>query len=153
MNRQATDLTVRRSVTVARNREDAFRVFTEEIGSWWPLETHSIGKDGRPAETAAIDGREGGSFYERTGSGTEHWGTILVWEPPARIVISWELRPERPPTEIEVLFTEEGEGTRVVLEHRGFERLGDEAEDVAAGYSEGWTKVLGQYAELANAST
>lgn len=151
MNEQATDLTVRRSVTVARNREDAFRVFTEEIGSWWPVETHSIGKDGRPADTAAMEGREGGRFYERTGSGTEHWGTILVWEPPARIVISWELRPERPPTEIEVRFTEEGDATRVDLEHRGFERLGAEAEGVAAGYSEGWTKVLQQYAELANA--
>jgi uncharacterized protein YndB with AHSA1/START domain len=151
MNTEATGLTVRRSVTVARNREDAFRVFTEEIGTWWPVETHSIGKDGRPAETAAIDGREGGRFYERTGSGTEHWGTILVWEPPARIVISWELRPERPATEIEVTFTDDGDGTRVDLEHRGFERLGDEAEDVAAGYSEGWTKVLGRYAEVANA--
>ena len=151
MNRDATDLTVRRSVTVARNREDAFRIFTDEIGTWWPVDTHSIGKDGRPAETAAIDGREGGSFYERTGSGTEHWGTILVWEPPARIVISWELQPERPPTEIEVQFTEEGDATRVELEHRGFERLGDEAESVSAGYSAGWTEVLGQYAELANA--
>jgi uncharacterized protein YndB with AHSA1/START domain len=151
MNEQATDLTVRRSVTVARSREDAFRVFTEEIGSWWPVETHSIGKDGRPADTAAMEGREGGRFYERTGSGTEHWGTILVWEPPVRIVISWELRPSRPPTEIEVRFTEEGDETRVDLEHRGFERLGAEAEDVAAGYSDGWTKVLGQYADLANA--
>ena len=151
MSKHATELVVRRSVTVARSREEAFRVFTEEIGSWWPLETHSIGKDGRPAETAAIDGREGGRFYERTGSGTEHWGTILVWEPPARIVISWELIPERPPTEIEVLFTEEGDGTRVDLEHRGFERLGDEAENVAASYSNGWTMVLGRYADFANA--
>jgi uncharacterized protein YndB with AHSA1/START domain len=150
MSEQATDLVVRRSVTVARSPEDAFRVFTEEIGSWWPVETHSIGKDGRPAETAAIDGREGGSFYERTGSGTEHWGTILVWEPPSRIVISWELRPERPPTEIDVRFTPEGAGTRVQLEHRGFERLGDEAAEVAASYSDGWSKVLGRYAELAN---
>lgn len=151
MSKQATDLTVRRSITVARSLEDAFRVFTDDIGRWWPVETHSIGKDGRPAETAAIDGREGGRFYERTGSGTEHWGTILVWEPPSRIVISWELKPERPPTEIEVRFTKEGDGTRVDLEHRGFERLGDQAEGVAASYGGGWTQVLGRYAELANA--
>jgi uncharacterized protein YndB with AHSA1/START domain len=151
MSEQATDLVVRRSVTVARTPEEAFRVFTDEIGSWWPVETHSIGKDGRPAETAAIEPGEGGRFFERTGSGTEHWGTILVWEPPSRIVISWELRPERPPTEIEVRFTAEGDGTRVDLEHRGFERLGDEAVEVSAGYSEGWSKVLGQYADRANA--
>jgi uncharacterized protein YndB with AHSA1/START domain len=152
MSSEATGLTVRRSVTVARNPEEAFRVFTEEISSWWPLETHSIGKDGRPAETAVMDGREGGRFYERTGSGTEHWGTILVWDPPNRVVISWELKPERPPTEVDVRFTREGDGTRVELEHRGFERLGDHAEEVAAGYRDGWSKVLGRYAEMANAA-
>jgi uncharacterized protein YndB with AHSA1/START domain len=152
MNTEATDLVVRRSVTVARRPEDAFRVFTEEIGTWWPVETHSIGKDGKPAETAVLEGRKGGRFYERTGSGTEHWGTILVWEPPERVVISWELKPERPPTEIEVRFTPEGGGTRVDLEHRGFERLGGEAESVAASYREGWAAVLGRYAELANAA-
>ena len=151
MSKQATDLVVRRSVTVARSPEDAFRVFTEEIGSWLPLDTHSIGKDGRPAETAVMDGREGGRFYERTGSGTEHWGTIVVWEPPSRIVISWELRPGRPPTEVDVRFTPEGDGTRVELEHRGFERLGEQAQEVAAGYGEGWPKVLDRYAEWANA--
>jgi uncharacterized protein YndB with AHSA1/START domain len=152
MSSQATDLVVRRSVTVARGPEDAFRVFTEEIGRWWPLETHSIGRDGRPAETAVMDGREGGRFYERTGSDTEHWGTILVWEPPSRVVISWELRPDRPPTEVDVRFTPEGDGTRVDLEHRGFERLGDQAHEVAAGYNDGWPKVLGRYAEMANAA-
>ena len=125
MSEQATDLTVRRSVRVARPQEDAFRVFTEEIAAWWPLDTHSIGKDGRPAETAVLEGREGGRFYERTGSGTELWGTVLVWEPPSRVVISWELVPGRPPTEVEVRFSAEGEGTRVELEHRGFERLGE----------------------------
>jgi uncharacterized protein YndB with AHSA1/START domain len=153
MSQQATNLTVRRSVKVARNREDAFRVFTEEIGTWWPVETHSIGKEGRPADTAFLEGREGGRFYEITGEGTAHWGRVLVWEPPARIVISWELKPERPATEIEVRFTEERDGTRVDLEHRGFERLGDQAADVAASYHSGWAKVLGQYVALANSAT
>jgi uncharacterized protein YndB with AHSA1/START domain len=150
MSERATGLVVRRSVNVARSAEDAFRVFTEEIGTWWPVDTHSIGKDGRPAEAAFMESREGGRFYERTGSGTQHWGTILVWEPPSRIVISWELKPERPPTEIEVRFTPHGDGTRVDLEHRGFERLGDQAEEVAASYRDGWGTVLGRYAELAN---
>lgn len=152
MGNQATEIVVRRSVTVARSPEDAFRVFTEGIGRWWPLETHSVGRDGRPAETAVMDRHEGGRFYERTGSGTEHWGTILVWEPPSRVVISWELRPERPPTEVDVRFTPDGDGTRVDLEHRGFERLGDQAHEVAASYDGGWSKVLGRYAELANAA-
>jgi uncharacterized protein YndB with AHSA1/START domain len=152
MTKQATDLTVRRSVTVARSQEDAFRIFTEEIATWWPLDTHSIGKDGKPAETAVMEGRVGGTFYERTGSGKEHWGTIIVWEPPARVVISWELVPDGPPTEVDVRFSPEGDGTRVDLEHRGFERLGERAEEVAAGYGGGWPVVLGQYAEHANAA-
>ena len=152
MSEQATDLTVRRSVRVARSQEDAFRVFTEGIATWWPLDTHSIGKDGRPADTAVLEGREGGRFYERTGSGTELWGTVLVWEPPARIVISWELVPDGPPTEVEVRFSAEGDGTRVELEHRGFERLGEKAEEVAAGYGSGWPVVLGQYVEFADAA-
>jgi uncharacterized protein YndB with AHSA1/START domain len=151
MTKQATDLTVRRSVTVARTLEDAFRVFTEELANWWPLDTHSIGKDGRPAETAMMEGRVGGRFYERTASSTEHWGTILVWEPPTRVVISWELVPGRPPTEVDVRFSAEGDGTRVDLEHRGFERLGERAEEVAAGYGSGWPVVLGRYAEHVNA--
>ena len=152
MSNQATDLTVRHSVTVLRPPEEAFRVFSEEISTWWPLDTHSIGKDGRPAESAVMEGKEGGRFYERTGEGTEHWGTILVWEPPTRVLISWELVPDRPPTEVDVRFVAEGEGTRVELEHRGFERLGERAEQVAAGYGSGWPKVLGQYAGVANAA-
>ena len=148
MSTQATDTAVRRSVTVNRSVEDAFRLFTEGMATWWPLDTHSIGKDGVDPEAAVLEGREGGRLYERMADGhTSHWGTVLVWEPPTRIVLSWELRPDRPATEVEVRFSPVGEGTRVDLEHRGWERLGERATEVRKGYSEGWEHVLAAYAE------
>jgi uncharacterized protein YndB with AHSA1/START domain len=149
MSTQATEV-VRRSVTVSRTTEDAFRLFTEGIATWWPLESHSIGKDGVDPETVVLEGRTGGRMYERMADGDEaHWGTILAWEPPHRVVISWELRPERPATEVEVRFSPEGDGTRVELEHRGWERLGEQADEARSSYVTGWEYVLGRYAERA----
>ena len=153
MSTQATDTAVRRSVTVNRSVEDAFRLFTEGMSTWWPFETHSIGKDGADAEEAVLEGREGGRLYERMADGhTSHWATVLVWEPPTRLVLSWELRPDRPPTEVEVRFSAAGDATRVELEHRGWERLGNQAEEAKAGYDSGWEVVLGHYAARGNAS-
>ena len=153
MSTQATDTAVRRSVTVNRSVDDAFRLFTEGMSTWWPFETHSIGKDGADPEATVLEGREGGRLYERMADGhTSHWATVLVWEPPTRLVLSWELRPDRPSTEVEVRFSAAGDGTRVDLEHRGWERLGDQAEEARAGYHSGWEVVLGHYAARGNAS-
>jgi uncharacterized protein YndB with AHSA1/START domain len=153
MSTQATDTAVRRSVTVNRSVEDAFRLFTEGISTWWPFETHSIGKDGADPDEAVFEGREGGRLYERMADGhTSHWATVLAWEPPSRVVLSWELRPDRPATVVEVRFSPAGDGTRVDLEHRGWERLGDQAREAKAGYDTGWEVVLGHYAARGNAS-
>ena len=152
MSTQTTDLTIRRSVRVSRSVEEAFALFTDGIGTWWPLESHSIGsgREGVTAETAAFEGREGGRMYERMSDGTEaSWGTILAWEPPHRIVISWHVNPTRAvPTEVEVRFAPDGDGTRVELEHRGWERLGAEAEKARSGYASerGWDAVLARFA-------
>ena len=152
MSTQTADQAVRRSVTVNRSVEDAFRLFTEGMSTWWPFETHSIGKDGADPDEAVLEGGEGGRLYERMADGhTSHWATVLVWEPPTRIVLSWELRPNRPATEVEVRFSPAGDGTRVDLEHRGWERLGAAAAEARAGYDTGWEYVLGRYAEHGNA--
>ena len=75
--------------------------------------------------------------------GEEHeWATVLVWEPPARFVIDWHVNPTSPSTEVEVRFLPDGEGTRVELEHRGWERYGDEGADRHASYNSGWDIVL-----------
>jgi uncharacterized protein YndB with AHSA1/START domain len=154
MSTQATDQVIRRAVTVRRTPEEAFDLFTEGIGTWWPLESHSIGsgREGVTAETAVMEGREGGRLYERMSDGAEaNWGTILVWDPPRRVVISWHVNPERAaPTEVEVRFLAEGDGTRVELEHRGWERLGADAEEARSGYLTGWERVLGRFAGAAN---
>ena len=150
MSTQTTVEPVRRSVDVDRPVEDAFRVFTEEIGSWWPLGTHSkaSARDGVEAETAVLEGRAGGRLYERVSDGTEaDWGRITVWEPPHRVAFEWHITGI--PTEVDVRFARDGDGTRVELEHRGFERLenGSARRD---SYQGGWGSVLGRYEDFAN---
>jgi Activator of Hsp90 ATPase homolog 1-like protein len=142
---QTTIQPVRRAVTVERALEDAFRVFTEGLGSWWPVATHSIAKDA--VENVVMERRVDGRLYERTTDGVENdWGRMLVWEPPRRVAFEWHITGV--PTEVEVRFTPEGDRTRVDLEHRGFERLEDGAER-RESYNNGWVTVLGRYAAAA----
>jgi Activator of Hsp90 ATPase homolog 1-like protein len=138
---QTTIQPVRRAVTVERPLEDAFRVFTEGLDTWWPVATHSIAKDA--VETVVMEGRAGGRLYERTADGAESdWGRMLVWEPPRRVAFEWHITGT--PTEVEVRFTPDGDRTRIDLEHRGFERLED-GEARRESYSNGWVTVLARY--------
>jgi uncharacterized protein YndB with AHSA1/START domain len=135
------------AVTVRRTPEDAFRIFTQEMGSWWPLQAFSMAEDDEAqlkAESVVFEEREGGRVYEVMSDGTEGtWATILAWDPPHRLVLAWKPnRTDNPPTELEVTFTPEGDGTRVDLAHRGWERLGAMAEAARAGYGENWNGVL-----------
>lgn len=138
---------VRKSITVDAPPERAFRAFTEGIATWWPLATHSVGAE--QAEHVVLEGKEGGRLYERLRSGEEHeWGVVGVWDPPSRLVFSWH--PGRGPEsaqEIEVRFTAEGASTRVDLEHRGWEQLGERGADMRRSYDSGWDTVLGQYVD------
>ena len=145
---------ITRTLTVRSSVERAFEVFTR-MGTWWPLDTHSIAIDqglDQRAETLKVEGREGGRIEEVLEDGsTRGWGGIEAWEPPNRVVFWWKPNDlPTPPTEVEVRFTAEGEMTRVDLEHRGWERLGEAAADIHPLYSSegGWTLVLGRYAEL-----
>lgn len=144
---------VRRTITVDCSPEHAFSVFTARIGDWWPLGKFSISIDdgAGPPQTATFEPRVGGRVYETTQSGEElSWAEVLVWEPPARVVLAWNpSREERPRTEIDVRFAAEGGGTRVDLEHRGWERLGALAAEARSGYAAGWQTVLGLFAEAA----
>jgi uncharacterized protein YndB with AHSA1/START domain len=148
---------ITRSVTVRGPVERAFRVFTEQMGTWWPLDTHSIAVDQeleQRAETLKVEARQGGRIEEVLEDGsTRGWGGVEVWEPPHRVVFSWKPNDlPTPPTEVEVRFTSAGDGTRVDIEHRGWERLGEAAEQIYPLYSSegGWTMVLGRYANLAD---
>ena len=136
-----------KSVVVELAPDDAFRVFTIGIARWWPLLTHSVGK--ASASTCVFEEGVGGRIYESDADGAEHeWGRILVWEPPTRVVYSWY--PGRDGTtaqEVEVRFTASGEGTEAALTHRGWETLGDMAEEIRNEYDGGWDYVLGCFVE------
>jgi uncharacterized protein YndB with AHSA1/START domain len=142
---------LRKSVTVRCSVEHAFHVFTEGIGTWWPLDRFSIGE--QRAVNAVLEGRAGGRVYEVMKEGEEaDWGRVLAWEPPHRLVVEWKPNSDpTPPTEWEATFTPVGENeTRLDLEHRGWERLGGLGLQARAEYEGGWTGVLGLYAEAAS---
>lgn len=133
---------IHRSVTVSIGPAEAFRVFTEKIGSWWPTDRYSVGHE-RVVEVV-FEPRPDGEVYEIWDDGSRHhWADVLAWEPGSRIVMAWQPSAERPaPTEIEINFIPDGEGTRVELEHREWDRLGEEAEEARANYAGGWQTVL-----------
>ncbi len=144
MSETVASAPVTKSVYVDRDPTTAFRVFTTEIGSWWPLDTHAL----NPGDVREVvwEERLGGEVYEVSTAGVRcHWATVLVWEPASRLVIEWRVNPDRPATEVEVRFAPDGEGTRVELEHRGWERLGGEAAEARTGYDTGWDHVLGRF--------
>jgi len=138
---------IRRFVTVRATPEAAFRRFTAELASWWPLRSHSVGGD--EAETVTMEPRVGGHIVERMRDGTAHvWGTIKVWEPPHRVAFTWH--PGQDPhtaQDVAVAFTAEGDRTCVELTHGGFERLGKNARRAHRGYPIGWAYVLGIYSD------
>jgi Activator of Hsp90 ATPase homolog 1-like protein len=148
MTAETATLSIRKVIRVPLPLGRAFELFTAEAGSWWPTLTHSI-HEGDVAELV-WEAREGGRLYEVTTSGEQaDWADVLVWDPPSRFVLAWRVNPARPVTEVEVTFTEEGDSTRVELEHRGWpeESEGDRFD----GYDKGWDYVLGRFEDAAGA--
>jgi uncharacterized protein YndB with AHSA1/START domain len=136
---------IHKSLVVKCSPAQAFRVFTAEIGSWWPLGLHSIGQD--KITEVVFEERVGGRIFERHSDGGEgEWGRVLEWDPPHRFVMSWYPGNEpKDATELEIRFTAEGEGTRLDLEHRGWERFAEQAAERRSGYDSGWSEVLGYF--------
>jgi uncharacterized protein YndB with AHSA1/START domain len=143
MSQQTTETApIHKSVRVDVSVEKAFHVFIEEIGTWWPNKTHSVGQ--ARCEDVVIETRLGGRVYERMEGGAEaDWGEVLAWEPPHRIAFSWH--PGRGPEtaqEVAVRFSPEGNGARVELEHRGWEALSERVAEIRPHYVPGWDEVL-----------
>jgi hypothetical protein len=135
-----------REVHVSTDRATAFTLFTDHIGQWWPLGTHSV--YGEQASVAFEDG----ALVERAGAETSVWGEVLSWDPPRGFRITWHpgTDPEQA-TEVEVRFTDVDDAqVRVTLTHTGWERRGD---DARAGYAEGWVFVLGRFVEASGKAT
>jgi uncharacterized protein YndB with AHSA1/START domain len=149
-------LVVQKTFLVNSSQKRAFEVFTELFGSWWPLVTHHIGA--APAQTAVIEPKAGGRWFERAAGGAEtDWGRVLVWEPPHRIVLSWDIGADWKydatlGTEVEVRFVPEGpRTTRVKFEHRRLERYGAQAKTMQEilGRETGWPSILGNFTNAA----
>ena len=141
---------IRKSLTVQRAPDEAFKIWTDGIGGWWPVIDHSIGKE--RVVNVVFEPRRDGRVYEVWDDGTEHdWARVIAFEPPHRFVMSWQPNPGRPaPTEVEVRFTSDGTGTRVDLEHRAWDRLGDQGPEQRASYDGGWPTTLERYREAAS---
>jgi DNA-binding transcriptional ArsR family regulator/uncharacterized protein YndB with AHSA1/START domain len=148
-----------KTVRVDLTQQQAFELFTEGMGRWWPLQTHSIAVDtheGRVrAESLIFEPREGGRIYEVMSDGQEgDWGTVLEWNPPSRVVFSWKPNlSDGPWTEVEVRFAASGNGTKVELVHRGWERFGIAGSGRRQAYEEGWVGLLELYREAARQSS
>jgi uncharacterized protein YndB with AHSA1/START domain len=138
---------VRKTITVDCVVEEAFRVFTTDATTWWPGDSHSI--HGSAVNEIVFEGHEGGEVYEVTASGEKgHWATVVTWDPPSRLVLAWNILEREPiATEVDVRFIPEGDATRVELEHRGWERIAEDARAKRETYDHGWGKVLAVYGE------
>ena len=139
---------IRKVLSVNAPPDVAWRVFTEKMGTWWPLGRYKIGKAN--AVDAILEPRVGGRWYERGEDGsTCDWGRVLAWEPPSRLLLTWDIDASwqfdpKLNTELEVRFIAEGRGTRVELEHRRLDRYGERRDEVRAIFDAegGWGKLL-----------
>ena len=155
MSMQATGTSVRNTIVVEAPIERAFSVFTDGFGSFKPPEHNILAVE--IAETV-FEPRVGGHLYDRGVDGSEcRWARVLAYEPPNRVVISWDISPQwqletnpEKASEVEVRFVAEApDRTRVELEHRKLERHGEGWEGVRDGVAgeEGWPLYLQRFAE------
>jgi uncharacterized protein YndB with AHSA1/START domain len=156
MTQSATTTTVRRQIQVNAPISEAFKVFTARFGDFKPREHNLLQA---PIAETVFEPRVGGNIYDRSVDGSEcRWARILAFEPPDRVVFSWDISPrwqiETNPdltSEVEVrFFAETPERTRVELEHRNIDRHGAGWESVRDGVDNeaGWPLYLERYAAL-----
>jgi hypothetical protein len=143
-----------RTVTVKAAPARAFDLFTGHMTHWWPR-GKTIGA--QPHVVVVIEPRPDGRWFERDADGAEtEWGKVLAWEPPGRALLAWQINAHwtydpAVSTELELTFEALPEGgTKVTLEHRNLERLGDSAAEVAEQLRNGWPGKLREYADFAD---
>jgi uncharacterized protein YndB with AHSA1/START domain len=131
--------------------DDAFEVFTEATGAWWPPGFSAAGDD---LAGVVVEGRVGGRVYEVAGNGSRHdWGTVTAWEPGRRLELAWTLgvrTPSDPPTRVAVDFADAGpDAGRVRLAHAGWQP-GQESDRERFAADGGWSVVLDAYRTYAD---
>ena len=153
---EAAAAVVRRQIIVEAPIERAFTVFTARFGDFKPPEHNLLGA---PIAETVFEPKVGGHIYDKAGDGSEcRWARVLVFEPPDRVVFSWDISPswqlETDPShasEVEVRFVAEADDrTRVELEHRNLDRHGPGWEGVRDGIADedGWPLYLARYADI-----
>ena len=156
MSTQAEHTSVQAAIVVDAPAAEAFEVFTADLGSWFPREYNLLEVD---IAERVFEPRVGGRIYDRGTDGSEcRWARILAFDPPDRVVFSWDISPqwriESDPSstsEVEVRFVAETPGrTRLELEHRHIDRHGPGWEAVRDGIAtdQGWPLYLDRYAAL-----
>ena len=138
---------VEKSIEVGWDPETSFDRFTASISDWWPIETHSVGRE--KAESVVFEPGVGGRVYERQRDGSEaDWARVTEWDRPHGFVLDWH--PSRDPStaqRLEIRFFPIENGTRVELTHSGWEAMGDEAGKARENYAGGWDNVLRIFAD------
>jgi uncharacterized protein YndB with AHSA1/START domain len=150
------DAVVRREIVVDASIGDAFTAFVDRFGDFKPPEHNLLGAD---ITETRFEPKVGGHIYDRAADGTEcRWARVLAYEPPDRVVFSWDISPQWQleanqgnTSEVEVRFVSESpERTRLELEHRHLERHGPGWESLRDGVDSegGWPLYLGRYSDL-----
>jgi Activator of Hsp90 ATPase homolog 1-like protein len=136
---------LRVSFDVACPPEHAFAVWTSRISTWWPTD-HTV--TGDPDLSVVLESGVGGRIYERTPEGIEHdWGVVTAWDPPTELAYLWHIgRDPVDATEVVIHFVARETETRVEIEHRGWERLGDMADAWRDRNRIGWETLLPHFA-------
>jgi hypothetical protein len=146
---------VRKQLRVKASQQRAFDVFTSSMSKWWPA-THSILKS--PLKECILEPRIGGRWYSVGEDGsTCQTGYVIHWDPPAMLVLAWQINADwqydpKLVTEVEVRFVAEDEGvTRVDLEHRLLERMGNQASAMRGRIDSpgGWGAILESFNKCA----
>jgi uncharacterized protein YndB with AHSA1/START domain len=138
---------LRLAFDVACPPETAFALWTSRLSTWWPSD-HTV--TGRDDLTVVLESGVGGRIFERTPEGDEHeWGEVTRWDPPVALDYRWHLRRDRADaTSVSVRFLAAGEaGTRVEIEHTGWERLGADGDDWRDRNRAGWRTLLPHYVD------
>jgi uncharacterized protein YndB with AHSA1/START domain len=156
MTTEAQATSVRTQIVVEAPRERAFAVFVERFDEIKPRDHNLLAGD---VEESVLEPRAGGDIYDRGVDGNVcRWWRVLAYEPPERIVFSWDISPQWQleadldrASEVEVRFIEQTRGrTRVELEHRHLDRHGDQWESLRDGVdsTDGWPLYLQRFADL-----
>jgi|SRR6516162_6942921 uncharacterized protein YndB with AHSA1/START domain len=132
-------MTIRKSIWLARSPEISFKVFCEEMTTWWP------GGFGGKDTKLFLETKVGGRFYERHPDGSEYTiGRVTDYRPPSLVGFTFRAPGWDVTTQVDIRFTAEAGGTHLELEHTGWEQSA-KTRDAQVNYDSGWSTILGHY--------